>query len=267
VTVSSGAADSASAVSYSTRMNDELAAKLPSRAAYLFGASHGLEREMEEIRGMPIEWPAGTLKYGTSLRCGYIIDLFEKHGIFEDFKATHWPNGNTQEGQGRRRFYLGVKERYEQYSAEGDRDVLLEATENGDEVDEDQAFAAERDLRDFLAKNPSCIESGLKIYDADNRCGVEYAIEGGYIDLLAVDREQRFVVIELKVGRGRNKAIGQLLYYMGWVDQNLGAGRCRGMIIAKDIPADLLLAVQRVPEVSVHRYSLSVTVERVSPKP
>jgi isocitrate dehydrogenase len=73
--------------------------------------------------------------------------------------------------------------------------------------------------------------------------------------------------LELKVGRGRNKTIGQLLYYMGWVDKNLANGKsCRGTIIAKEITHDLILAVQRVPGVTLCRYDLSVTVEAVAPK-
>jgi RecB family endonuclease NucS len=99
----------------------------------------------------------------------------------------------------------------------------------------------------------------------EGRAGVEYPIENGYIDILAVDRDKHFVVIELKVGRGRNKTVGQLLYYMGWVDNHLGNGPCRGMIIARDISDDLKLAVQRVPGVSVARYHLTVSVELLSP--
>jgi hypothetical protein len=38
------------------------------------------------------------------------------------------------------------------------------------------------------------------------------------------------------------------------------------MIVAKEIPDDLILAVQRVPGVTLYRYSLSVSVELVSPK-
>ena len=105
--------------------------------------------------------------------------------------------------------------------------------------DEDQQFAAEADLRDFLAQNPTRIEPGLQLYSSKEKSGIEFSIEGGYIDLLMIDREQRFVVIELKVGRGRNKAIGQLLYYMGWVDKALGNAPCPGMVIAKEISDDL----------------------------
>ncbi len=51
---------------------------------------------------------------------------------------------------------------------------------------------------------------------------------------------------------------------MGWVDNNLGnEARCRGIIIAKDIPDDLALAVQRVPDVKLFRYNFSFTVEAV----
>jgi hypothetical protein len=62
------------------------------------------------------------------------------------------------------------------------------------------------------------------------------------------------VVVELKVSKGRSRTIGQFLYYMGWVDKNLGKGSCRGMIIAKEITPDLVIAVRRVPGVTLGRY-------------
>lgn len=70
-------------------------------------------------------------------------------------------------------------------------------------------------------------------------------------------------MLELKLSRGRNKALGQLLYYMGWVDKHLGNGPCRGMIIAKEIPQDLILATGRVSGISLYKYHLSVSVERI----
>jgi hypothetical protein len=137
-----------------------------------------------------------------------------------------------------------------------------------DEVEEeaDQQFAAEADLRDFLAKNPACIEAGLRLYDQNGKSGVEFPVDDGRIDLLCIDAGKRFVVIELKLGKGRNKALGQLLYYMGWIDKHLGNGPCRGVIIAKDIPDDLVLASQRAPDVSLYHYKLAVSVQIVAPK-
>lgn len=239
-------------------MNEEQTAGLSLRAAYAFGASHGLEREVADIRDMVIEWDS---TYTSSLRRGYVVDLFEKHGIFEEFKANHWSLGTTPAGETKIRRYRRIKQQYEDFLAGGPEATAVEDTES---QDEEQQFAAETDLRDFLAKNPSCIEPGLQLYEPGDKSGVEYRVEGGFIDLLLVDRNQKFVVVELKVGRGRNRAIGQLLYYMGWVDKNLGKAPCRGMIIAKEISEDLLIAVQRVPGVSLHRYTLSVSVQRVS---
>jgi hypothetical protein len=51
---------------------------------------------------------------------------------------------------------------------------------------------------------------------------------------------------------------------MAWVDKHLGNGPCRGIIVAKEITDDLVLAVERVQGVSLNRYKLSVSVEQVS---
>jgi RecB family endonuclease NucS len=210
---------------------------------------------------MEIEWDRS---YTSSLRRGYIVELFKKHGLFEEFIENHWIFGNTKSGESKQKRYLQIKQEYENFLAGRGPDE----GEDGELEDEesDQQFAAEADLRDFLANNPTCIETGLCLYRSGDLSGVEFPIDSGFIDILAVDHDGRFVVIELKLGKGRNRAVGQLLYYMGWVDKNLGKGSCRGMIIAKEIPDDLVLAVKRAPGVSVFRYHLSVSVELVSPK-
>jgi hypothetical protein len=58
----------------------------PLRAAYPFGEEHGLGKEIADIRDMVIEWD---LQYTSSLRRGYIIELFEKQGIFDEFKSKY----------------------------------------------------------------------------------------------------------------------------------------------------------------------------------
>lgn len=232
-------------------------AALPLKTAYQFGAEKGLEAEVQSIRNMNINW---NLPYSSTVRRGYVVALFEQRGIFEEFKAKHWPNGNTPNGLRERASYLRVKERYDEF-LEG---KIPAPAESEEEID--QQFAAESDLRDFLAKNLTCIEPGLRLYDQSGGTGVEFPVEGGRIDILAIDDKGGLVVIELKLGRGREKALGQLLYYMGWVDKNLGKSPCRGIIIAKEIPEELALAVQRTPGVSLHRYKLAVSVELVAAK-
>jgi len=143
------------------------------------------------------------------------------------------------------------------------RGELDDAPDMEVESAQQQAFALEADLRDFLANNLHTIELGLKLYEDGDRSGVEYSIDGGRIDILALDNSGTPVVIELKLSRGRNHTIGQLLYYMGWVDQNLGKGQSRGMIIAREISDELVLATQRVAGVLLFKYAVSLSVSRV----
>lgn len=228
---------------------------LPLTQAYVFASERGLEEDISGIRSMEIEWD---LSYTSSLRRGYIVELFQQHKLMEEFIRSEWPNGATKDGESQTKRYLRILDRYREF---------LEGNEEGNDDSEDrvdQAFAAESDLRDFLAQNLDCIEKGLRLYRNEERTGVEFSIDNGRIDILAVDKSDTFVVIELKLSRGRNKALGQLLYYMGWVDANLGKGPCRGIAIAREISDDLILATQRASCVSLYRYHLQVSVERVS---
>jgi RecB family endonuclease NucS len=237
---------------------------LPLKAAYAFGIQQGLEQEIAAIRDMIIEWDSPST---SSLRRGYIIELFEKHSLFEGFKSAHWPDGNTRAGESKKRRYLKIKKQYEDFLAGRGSDMEGQIEEEIEDREYGQQFAREADLRDFLAKNLNCIEKGLHLYQSDGRDGVEFSIDNGFIDILAIDQNESFVVVELKIDRGRNKAIGQLLYYMGWVDKNFGKAPCRGIIIAREISDDLALAVERVPGVSLYRYDLSVSVELITRKP
>jgi hypothetical protein len=128
------------------------------------------------------------------------------------------------------------------------------------------AFAYEHDLRDYLAKNLGLIESGLRLYDDEGVRGVEYPVGGRFIDILGLDREGSLVVIELKVSRGYDRVVGQLLRYMGWITVNLAepAQRVRGIIVARQITEDLQLACARLADIDLFEYELSVLLRRAS---
>ena len=243
-------------------MSEEQTKTLSLKAAYAFGAGHGLEREVNEVRDMVIEWDSHT----SSLRRGYIIELFEKHGIFDEFKTQHWTLGNTPTGETERRRYLRIKMQYEEFLAGRGPELSAESeAERASDRADALEFALEAHLRDFLARNLDRIEAGLRLYESSERNGIGFPIEGGRIDLLALDSNQKYVVIELKLSQGRNKTLGQLLYYMGWVDQRIGMDHapCRGLIIASQITEDLSVAVSRAPGISLAKYGMSFAIEPV----
>jgi len=230
------------------------------KAAYRFAIERGLQKEVDEIRNMEIEWDRGIT---SSLRRGYIIRLFRSKGIFDEFQRQCWPSFQTSEGQTRARWYLKNADEYDRFLAGEDR---LSRTEDSEE-DEGSAFAYETDLRDFLAQHLEKLEKGLMLYKDENGPGVEYVVDNGRIDILALGLNGDFLVVELKVSQGRSKTLGQLLYYMGWVEQNLAKGkRVRGAIVAKEIPQDLKLACARLNDVSLYEYDLQVSLRPITVK-
>lgn len=135
-----------------------------------------------------------------------------------------------------------------------------------DEHDGDGRFAYESDLRDFLARNLPLIEPGLHLYEDEGITGVEFPVGGRFADILAVDSSGQLVVIELKVSRGYDRVIGQLLRYMGWIREHQAepGQSVRGMIIAREISQDLQLACSSIPDVDLYEYELAVNLRPVS---
>ena len=130
-------------------------------------------------------------------------------------------------------------------------------------------FAYESDLRSFLAKNLAVLEPGLQLYQEEGITGIEFPAGGRFIDILAVDAEKRLVIIELKVSRGYDRVVGQLLRYMAWIEKNHaepGQG-VRGIIVAREISEDLRLACSYLPALGLYEYELSVLLKRVLVEP
>lgn len=105
-------------------------------------------------------------------------------------------------------------------------------------------FALESHLRDYLARNITSIANfggPLSVFKSeDGRDGVEFQTDVGPIDLLAITPAGDFYVFELKLGRGPDAALGQILRYTGWVANHIARDRkVYGVILAADISEKL----------------------------
>jgi hypothetical protein len=152
---------------------------------------------------------------------------------------------------------------YKQNAEEG----TDEDADNGDEERPDMhEFAYEKDLKNFLVNNMHVIRTSLRVYQDGDINGVEFPVGNRNVDILAVENDSDFVVIELKVSKGYDKAVGQLLYYMGWIQQNLAESgqKVKGMIIARTISDDLRTATSQVNDVELFEYQLSISLKKIN---
>jgi RecB family endonuclease NucS len=102
----------------------------------------------------------------------------------------------------------------------------------------------------------------------DGDIAQEYHTPIGRIDLLARDRDNAdWVVIELKRGRGSDAVVGQLLRYMGWVQENLAdeGEAVKGVVIAGDKDDRLHYALKPLGDVvTLFTYTVHFDVEEAS---
>lgn len=163
----------------------------------------------------------------------------------------------------------GIWEIYKnEFDALGIRQIISEENENEDLKDEVNSFLfpIEANLRDFLIQNLKTVKDHkLKLFvNAEGRDGKEYPTEVGPIDILTIDENGDFVVFELKLSRGADKALGQLLRYMGWIKKNLAKEKkVKGIIVANKMDDKIKYAVAVTPDVTLYEYEMRFDLKKL----
>lgn len=141
--------------------------------------------------------------------------------------------------------------------------VIIETDEDENEVQEtiEASLSLERDLHSYLAKRVNEIELGLALVEG----GIEHHIDVGRIDLLAKDKRGNNVVIELKAGKAKDSALGQLLGYMGCISSNATEKtQTRGILVASDFEPRVVYAARGLPHVKLVKYRVSFELQEIT---
>jgi hypothetical protein len=161
-------------------------------------------------------------------------------------------------------WYLGTG-RYRLLKADEATSVVepVEPEAEPEEEVEAEAFSYEFEstLESHLGKSLNTLEEGLQLYKSpDGQLGQQFTTEVGRIDLLAKDKQDNFVVIEIKVGQAGDKTLGQLLRYVGWVKRHLSPNRpVRGIIVSRDVTDALKYAASTLDTVALKEYEVRFT--------
>lgn len=141
---------------------------------------------------------------------------------------------------------------------------------SGDEVIEDPyAFAMEKHLEDFIVKNwvHTSFGKDFQVYeDNDGRIGQQYPTNTGPIDILAVSKDKKvLLVIELKRGRPSDVVVGQILRYMGYIKSDLAeeGQEVKGVIIALEEDPRLRQALKMVEFIDFYLYQVHFKLVKV----
>ncbi len=130
-------------------------------------------------------------------------------------------------------------------------------------VENPSEFAMEEHLEDFLVRNWSQTELAKEfdIYEEDGEiAGQQYNTDTGPLDILAISKDKKkLLVIELKKGRTSDAVVGQILRYMGFVQEMLTEPNqeVHGIIIALEDDPRIRRALAMVPNIQFYRYQIS----------
>lgn len=136
-------------------------------------------------------------------------------------------------------------------------------------------FVKEKHLQEYLVNNWEniCLSQDREIYsDTDDpEAGVEFSTGVGRPDILLIHKtDSKVCVVELKKSDTSDKAVGQLLRYVGWVRNHLNElesvsadAEVEGRLIVSKPSKKLDYALSAVSDLTLHQYE--VNVELVTP--
>jgi endonuclease len=120
------------------------------------------------------------------------------------------------------------------------------------------AISLERDLQNYLADRIEEIETGLKLLS------IEFGTSAGFIDILATDVSGNIVIIELKAGKVKDAALGQILGYIGAYQETENVKNVRGILVGAGFDNRVFYASKALTNIKLVKYSINFKFDIVS---
>jgi restriction system protein len=209
-----------------------------------------------EVLGEYYHAPAGPLPHRRKVR--WLDRLIPRAAMSEELQRSTGSIGTVST-------VTGYAEEIERLVGEEPRPAIVAVSP---EIEDPAAFAMEKHLEEFLVMNwgQTVLAQEFSIYEEDGEpVGQQYMTDVGPIDILAVSKDRaRLLIVELKRGRASDVVVGQVLRYMGFVQEEIAetGQKVEGAIIALEDDPRLRRALRMVPAVSFYRYQISFKLVR-----
>jgi RecB family endonuclease NucS len=135
-------------------------------------------------------------------------------------------------------------------------------------------FISEREMTAYFVNNLGQIEYGLTLYQDEDTTGVEFNLYGGNgataprIDILAIDAQGTYVVIECKIFHAAHLVAGQVASYVSILRERILPmhSRVRAIILCQKPSPLLWYAIREIPgiEIAVYAYGGPEGVRRLT---
>ncbi|MEM3906044.1 MAG: endonuclease NucS [Nitrososphaerota archaeon] len=143
-----------------------------------------------------------------------------------------------------------------QMSLVGETELQKEIEEKEEELTKG-GFTLESELERQILQNIELVEKGLVVKER------QYRTSAGVADILAEDASGNYVIIELKSGDADEKALVQLLRYMGAVKQSTNKD-VRGILIANHFSDYTKVAASMIPNIKLKTYGIKIEISDIS---
>lgn len=114
-----------------------------------------------------------------------------------------------------------------------------------------RVLVPEKHLEAVVLHNLESVEPGLTLIEK------QLATPAGRLDLLCRDLTGSYVVVELKKSQGTDQVVGQILRYMGWLIENKGTDKVRGIVIVQRKDRRLSYAAKAAPNIQVREFAIT----------
>ena len=124
-------------------------------------------------------------------------------------------------------------------------------------TDTSTAYLSEKDIEDYFYKNIEEIEQGLKII------GRQVEVKDGVIDLLALDKDKKYCVIEIKIKEDK-RIVWQSIHYPLECKKIYKADSVRMITIAPEYSSSVLNSLKSKTNAEIYSYSLKMNSGKIN---